>query len=63
MEGKNATVVKYKIKNGAAPSKLVLLPLINYRDYHSERFDFTEFSQSVNSNKVSVKCSAANTPR
>jgi len=55
MESKNATVVKYKVKNGANEAKLVLLPLINYRDYHSERFDFTEFSQSANSNKVSVK--------
>lgn len=55
MQGKNTTVVKYKIKNGSNDSKLVLLPLINYRDYHSERFDFSEFSQFVNSNKVSIK--------
>ena len=55
MEGKNVTVVKYKVKNGTNPSKLVLLPLINYRDYHSERFDFSEFSQSTNYNKVCVK--------
>jgi predicted glycogen debranching enzyme len=55
MEGKNATVVKYKIKNGANESKLVLLPLINYRDYHSERFDFNGFSQSTNSNKIYIK--------
>lgn len=42
--GENTTVVRYKIKNGDKSSALILYPLINFRDYHSERHDFSPFN-------------------
>ena len=55
VEGKNTTVVKYKIKTGNRGVKLSLLPLVNYRDYHSERVDFSGFYQYSDSNKLTIK--------
>jgi len=42
----NTTVVRYKIKNGGKKSTLLLYPLVNFRDYHSERHDFSSFCVS-----------------
>lgn len=53
--GKNTTVAKYIIKNGDKKAELNLLPLINYRDYHGERLDFSSFSLSESKDNVEIK--------
>lgn len=53
--GKNTTVVTYRIKNGEKKSEFNVLPLINYRDYHGERMDFSPFKIIENQNNVEIK--------
>ena len=52
---RNTVVVQYKIQNGAAKSKLVLCPLINFRDFHHTTPDHNfNLNQTINKNKVKV---------
>ncbi|MBP3284952.1 MAG: glycogen debranching enzyme family protein [Clostridia bacterium] len=53
--GKNTTVIRYKIRNGAKKSKLLLYPLVNFRDYHSERHDFSPFRVSYEKKIVEIR--------
>ena len=41
--GQNTTIVRYHIKNYSNDSKIMLYPLVNFRDYHGERNDFSSF--------------------
>jgi len=38
VHGKNATVVVYRVRNGAAPARMILVPLVNCRDYHGNTY-------------------------
>lgn len=51
---KNTTVVTYRIKNGEKESRFNIMPLINYRDYHGERMDFSSFRVIENKNNVEI---------
>ena len=53
--GKNIVQVYYKIRNGNKSSKLVLAPIINFRDFHdmSTNKQF-ELKQDVRDNKVKI---------
>jgi len=53
--GKNTTVLTYIIKNGEKKSLFTISPLINYRDYHGERLDFSSFKVLENKNNVEIK--------
>lgn len=55
VHGRNTVVVQYIIKNGDKNSKLILAPIVNFRDFHcmSTEHDFY-LRQKVNGNKVNV---------
>lgn len=53
--GQNTTVVRYHIKNYSKSSKLTLHPLVNFRDYHGERVDFSPFEVFLHSNCTEVR--------
>jgi len=53
--GKNTTVITYRIKNGEKKSLFSVLPLINYRDYHGERLDFSPFRIIENKGNVEIR--------
>ena len=53
--GKNTVIVYYKIKNGTQQAKLILTPIINYRDFHSlHTNDNFELQQGNKNNKVKM---------
>lgn len=53
---KNTVGVYYKIKNGKSHAKLMLAPIMNYRDVHGINHDhFYNLEQSVNKTKIEVK--------
>lgn len=53
--GQNTTIVRYHIKNYADDSKLILYPLVNFRDYHGERTDFSSFEVFLHENCTEVR--------
>ena len=58
---KNTVAVHYKIKNGDHHTKLVLAPIMNYRDIHGMSHNhFFNLEQSVNENKIEVKIDGGN---
>ena len=52
---RNTVLVYYKIRNGKDRAKLILAPVMNFRDFHgmNTNHEFT-LSQQINSNKVKV---------
>ena len=62
MYGKNTTVVSYKIQNGKQASKMIIAPIVNFRDFHSmtANKNFT-LKQNVNATKVCVNFVEENT--
>jgi predicted glycogen debranching enzyme len=53
--GQNTTIVRYHIKNYSKNSKVTLYPLVNFRDYHGERTDFSPFEVVLHENCTEVK--------
>lgn len=53
--GKNTTIVRYHIKNYSKDNKLTLYPLVNFRDYHGERMDFSPFEVFLYENCAEVR--------
>ena len=53
--GQNTTVIRYHIKNYSKNSKITLYPLVNFRDYHGERNDFSSFEVVLHENCTEVK--------
>ena len=58
--GENTTIVRYHIKNYGKDSKITLYPLVNFRDYHSERFDFSSFEVLLHENCTEVRFDKTN---
>ena len=53
--GKNTVVVLYKIKNGNSKSKLILSPIMNFRDFHHINTEHQyEIKQNVKNTKVKI---------
>ena len=53
--GKNTVVVLYKVKNGKFNSKLILTPIMNFRDFHSLNNNHEyEVKQNIKNTKVKV---------
>lgn len=53
--GKNTVGIFYKVKNGDKPSKLILAPIINFRDFHTMNTDHEfELRQEKKGTKVKV---------
>ena len=53
--GKNTVVVLYKIKNGNSNSKLILSPIMNFRDFHHINTEHKyEIKQNVKNTKVKI---------
>lgn len=53
--GENTITILYKIKNGKYKSKLILAPIINFRDFHSINTNHIyDISQKINNNKVKI---------
>ena len=53
--GKNTVCIYYKIKNGKKDSKLILAPIINYRDFHTMSTNHTyNVQQNINNKKVKL---------
>ena len=53
--GKNTVVILYKIKNNENTSKLILAPIMNFRDFHIVTTDCKfDVRQEINQNKVKV---------
>ena len=53
--GKNTVVILYKIKNNKNTSKLILAPIMNFRDFHIVTTDCKfDVRQEINQNKVKV---------
>lgn len=52
---RNTVQVFYKIRNGKNKAKLILAPIINFRDFHgmSTNYEFN-LSQQVNENKIKI---------
>ena len=52
---RNTVLVYYKIRNGKDRAKLILAPVINFRDFHgmNTNHEFS-LSQQINSNKVKI---------
>ena len=51
--GKNTVCIYYKVKNGKKASKLILAPIINYRDFHTMNTNHTyDVQQEVKNQKV-----------
>lgn len=54
--GKNTVVVYYKIKNGKNDSKLILAPIMNYRDVHGMSHNHIfNVEQEIKSEKIAIK--------
>lgn len=54
--GRNTVVIKYKIYNKELSAKLILTPIINFRDFHSLTTNhFFSLKQDIKSNKVRVE--------
>jgi len=53
--GQNTTIVRYHIKNYTNDSKITLYPLVNFRDYHGERTDFSSFEVLLHENCTEVR--------
>ena len=53
--GRNTVGVYYKIKNGSEDTKLILAPIINFRDFHTvnSNHDFN-LRQEIHDNKVKI---------
>ena len=53
--GKNTVCIYYKIKNGKNNSKLILAPVINYRDFHTMNTNHTyDVQQNIKRQKVKL---------
>lgn len=53
--GKNTVCILYKVKNNGPKSKLILAPIINYRDFHQMNTNHTfTLKQTINNNKVCI---------
>lgn len=55
IRGQNTTVVRYHIKNYNEDSKITFYPLVNFRDYHGERMDFSPFEVFLHENCTVVR--------
>lgn len=53
--GKNTVVIVYRVINQKAKTKLLLTPLVNFRDFHSETHDLKfRYTQKINRDKVQL---------
>lgn len=53
--GKNSVCILYKVKNGKSSSKLLLAPVINFRDFHTMNTDHEfHLKQEVSGRKVKI---------
>lgn len=60
--GKNTVIIKYKIKNAKKDSKIMLAPIVNFRDFHSLKYEHElEFNQKEQNNETQI-CINNNTP-
>ena len=55
LHGKNTVVIVYRIINQKAKAKLLLTPIVNFRDFHAETHDLKfRYTQKVNKDKVQL---------
>ena len=55
VHGKNTVCILYKIRNGNSNSKLILAPVINFRDFHQLNTNHTyDLKQEIKNTKVKV---------
>lgn len=53
--GKNTVAIIYKIANQKAKTKLLLTPIVNFRDFHGETHDLKfRYKQKINRDKVQL---------
>ncbi len=53
--GKNTVCIRYKVENGMDYAKLLLAPIINFRDFHSMSTNWNfNLKQNINKTKVKV---------
>ena len=53
--GKNTVVIVYRIINQKSKTKLLLTPIVNFRDFHSETHDLKfRYTQKINRDKVQL---------
>ena len=55
LHGKNTVAIVYRVINQRAKAKLLLTPIMNFRDFHSETHDLKfRYTQKINRDKVQV---------
>lgn len=53
--GKNTVAIVYRVINQRAKAKLLLTPIVNFRDFHSETHDLKfRYTQKINRDKVKI---------
>ena len=53
--GKNTVAIVYRVINQRAKAKLLLTPIVNFRDFHSETHDLKfRYTQKINRDKVQI---------
>ena len=53
--GKNTVVIVYRVINQKAKTKLLLTPIVNFRDFHAETHDLKfRYTQKINRDKVQL---------
>ena len=55
LHGKNTVAIVYRVINQRAKAKLLLTPIMNFRDFHSETHDLKfRYTQKINRDKVQI---------
>ena len=55
LHGKNTVVIVYRVINQKAKAKLLLTPIVNFRDFHAETHDLKfRYTQKINRDKVQL---------
>ena len=55
LHGKNTVAIVYRVINQRAKAKLLLTPIVNFRDFHSETHDLKfRYTQKINRDKVQI---------
>ena len=55
LHGKNTVVIVYRVINQKAKAKLLLTPIVNFRDFHAETQDLKfRYTQKINRDKVQL---------
>ena len=55
LHGKNTVVIVYRVINQKAKTKLLITPIVNFRDFHAETHDLKfRYTQKINRDKVQL---------